>query len=689
MYSDISMISQLTKIIKNHKKYKSFILFAFLSLSALCGLKAEAQTDSLYLNLDSATFVSEKHTSAIKLMDKGTMAVDMKLIQSLPKILGNTDPVGFIRNLPGVQTCSEYDSGIHVNGCDNSHNFISLGGAPVFGANHLFGFFSVFNPSHYSKMEFSSSSNSANRLGGTLTMNLPDTLEKKFSGDINVGIMSSQGTIGARIGKKSHLRISARQSYMNLLYKRWLKIEGSPIKYGFGDYNLTWLFLSGNDKIWADAYWGHDNADISEKNFSLNLKAKWGNLVGALHWMHDGNKVNHKHSVFYSGYRSDAGIVQGESNMSLNSFINTAGYIGKGTWKGLEFGGNVNFYYTMPQNPVAEGLYGIENASEAETQTGLETSLYAGYSHTVFDRLGIAARLKADCFYGFEKKPFWGLSPDVSVTYNAYRGGKVSLSYRLGRQYLFQTGLSNIGLPMEFWFLAGKYSKPQWSHDIDLSYKGSFFRDALAISASVYYKQLYNQVEYCGDLLDFFTTVYDLDNHLLKGRGWNYGLNLMVHKQNGRLTGWISYSLGRALRQFNTPEYAGIYPANHERIHELNAVCSYKINKWDFSGTFVYASGAPFTAPESYYISSGQILTVFGEHNACRMRPYIRLDLSVTYNIIRTEKHENGINVSLYNALARENDVMYRVRSENGKYSYRPMSFFLKLVPSVSYYHKF
>ena len=163
----------------------------------------------------------------------------------------------------------------------------------------------------------------------------------------------------------------------------------------------------------------------------------------------------------------------------------------------------------------------------------------------------------------------------------------------------------------------------------------------------------------------------------------------MVHKQNGRLTGWISYSLGRALRQFNTPEYAGIYPANHERIHELNAVCSYKINKWDFSGTFVYASGAPFTAPESYYISSGQILTVFGEHNACRMRPYIRLDLSVTYNIIRTEKHENGINVSLYNALARENDVMYRVRAENGKYSYRPMSFFLKLVPSVSYYHKF
>ena len=192
------------------------------------------------------------------------------MIQSLPKILGNTDPLSFIRNLPGVQTSSEYDSGIHIQGCDNSHNDISLGGVPVFGATHLFGLFSIFNPSHYPKMEFRSSSGLSNRLGGMLNMELPDTLTENFSGDVNVGIMSAQGTLGIRIGRHSHLRISARNSYMNLLYKRWLKISGSPIRYRFGDYNLTWTYSSGKDKVWVDSYFGKDNAEITERRFSVD-----------------------------------------------------------------------------------------------------------------------------------------------------------------------------------------------------------------------------------------------------------------------------------------------------------------------------------------------------------------------------------------------------------------------------------
>ena len=242
---------------------------------------------------------------------------------------------------------------------------------------------------------------------------------------------------------------------------------------------------------------------------------------------------------------------------------------------------------------------------------------------------------------------------------------------------------------MEFWFAAGRYSKPQHSHNFSISYDAAFFRESLAVSASVYYKKLYNQIQYTGSLFDFFSSVYDLDSHLLKGQGWNYGLNLMVHKQTGNLTGWISYSLGRALRQFDNPEYTGIYPANHERIHELNAVASYKLQKWDFGGTFVYASGQPFTAPEYFYLASGQLLTVYGKHNGCRMRPYIRLDLSATYSFTRTDRKENGINLSVYNVLARRNDVMYRITKDERGYAYGPIGFFIQLMPSISYYHKF
>lgn len=663
-------------------------LFALLALPALSGVGAGAQTDSLYMEMDSTTLVTRRHTSAIKTVSGGVTQISLSQIQSMPKILGSTDPVNFIKNLPGVQTSSEYDSGIHIQGCDNAHNDISLAGVPIYGANHLFGFFSVFNPSHYTKMSFSRSARS-NRLGGTLKMELSDTLRHPVSGEVSIGIMSSQGTIGFRCGRKSHLRLSARQSYMNLLYKKWLMIEISPIRYGFGDYNVSWLFTpTPDDRIWLEGYWGQDNANIAEKSFNIGLGVDWGNHAGAVHWEHKGRTTKQHHTLYASGFRSDGLMTQNESSLTLRSRMNTYGYKGSLLWNGFTFGAEAAFHDVMPQTPSSEGLYGIDGHIQ-ERQHGLETSFHAGYEAVLADRWTVEADLKGSLYVSPEKKAFRGLSPQASVTYNMYRCGKLTASYGWRHQYLFQTGLSNIGLPVEFWFLAGKHSIPQASQQAGISYEAGLLQDALALSVSIYGKRLYNQVEYKGDMFDFFNSVYDLDDHLLKGDGWNYGLDVMLHKQTGSLTGWISYSLGRALRRFDNPDYTGIYPASHERIHELNAVCAYKVGKWDFSGTFVYAGGAPFTAPEYYYISSGQMITRSGEHNACRMRPYARLDLSVTYSFRKDERQENGINMSLYNVTARRNDVMYRLNIRDGVYSYGPMSFFLRLVPSISYFHKF
>ena len=196
-------------------------------------------------------------------------------------------------------------------------------------------------------------------------------------------------------------------------------------------------------------------------------------------------------------------------------------------------------------------------------------------------------------------------------------------------------------------------------------------------------------MEYKGDILDLLLSKYDLNEKLLKGKGWNYGVNFMLHKQSGDFTGWVSYSLGRAVRRFDHPDYKGIYPANHERIHDLNVVGSYQSGRWNFAGTFVFASGLPFTAPRSFYVSSGQIVADYGGHNACRMRPYVRLDLSVSCSIIKNEKQENGINFSLYNAFGRKNDIMYKIRIDDKGYRFSPASIPMRFMPSISYYHKF
>ena len=662
------------------------ILFALLALSVRT---ATAQTDSLYMSIDSVTFVSSRSTSVISRSRTDVLEVDMEKMQGLPKILGNTDPLNFIKLLPGVQTTTEFNSSIHIRGCDGAHNDMTIGGVPVFGVNHLLGLFSVFNPSHYRNMTFSTSS-ASNRLGGTVAMELPDTLKEKVSGDVSVGMISSQGTVGVRLGKRSHLIASLRQSYLNLIYSRWLKIGDSAFKYNFGDYNLTYLYADADrDKVWVDVYLGCDRAGMDEGEYGVDFSFDWGNYKVAASWEHNGSEVDHSHTLYSSGYGTECRISQVKADVSMLSYIMASGYKGKLNWRNITSRAELTYYHALPQVPQAIGLSNLEG-SVMERQNAVEANLSVEYDKVFAGKWGVRATLMGTCFHNGETGTVWGLLPKVTASYDAYRAGKVSLSYGWSQQNIFCTGLSTSGLPTEFWLIAGRYSAPQYAQWMDLSYDLQFYRNMFALSCSLYAKQLFNQMEYHGDLMDLFTKSYSLDDRLLKGLGINAGLNVMLHKQSGKLTGWISYSFGRALRKFDNPQHPGWYPANHERIHELNAACSYSHKRWNFGATFIYATGLPFTAPKSYYLSSGQIVADFGKHNACRMRPYIRLDLSATFRIKKTERYENGVNLSIVNAFARDNDIMYKLQiNKKNQFAYMNQSFLLRIVPSVSYYHKF
>ena len=81
-----------------------------------------------------------------------TTVLDMTIMNDMPHILGNADPIHYVQTLPGVQTNGEFDAGIHIQGCDNQHNHIGIDGVPLYNVAHLLGFFSVFNASHFQQM---------------------------------------------------------------------------------------------------------------------------------------------------------------------------------------------------------------------------------------------------------------------------------------------------------------------------------------------------------------------------------------------------------------------------------------------------------------------------------------------------------------------------------------------------------
>ena len=658
------------------------------ALMALFTLTARAQTDSLYMSIDSLTFVGEKNSSAILRSNSRVLSIDLAQIQSMPKILGNTDPLHMIKMLPGVQTTTEFNSNIYIRGCDAAHNDMTVGGVPMFGINHLMGLFSIFNPSHYPKMDFYNTSYS-NRLGGTVAMALPDTLSKRVTGDVSVGLVSSQGSVGVRLGKHSHLRASVRRSYLGLLYSKWLKIDENTLKYGFGDYNLTYLYSDGKkNKVWADFYAGSDNAQLYAGKYGIDFNFDWGNYKASVHWAHDGDELQHDHVLYSSGYGASCHLSQVVAELDMPSYIMANGYKGSLKWKDLTSKAELTYYSALPQAPTITGMANSGDV-KVDRQSAVEASLFTEYKKEFSENWGVGAGLRGVCYHNSEIGTTWRVLPNVSLEYNAYHAGKASLSYGWSQQNLFYTGLSASGLPIEFYFIAGRYSKPQYAQWVDLSYDLQFYRDMFSLTLGLYGKQLYNQTEYGGDLMDLFTASYDLSNSLLHGKGYNYGLNLMLHKQSGKFTGWISYAWGRAIRKFDDSDVQGWVPSNHERIHELNAVGSYKVKKWDLAASFIYATGLPFTAPKSYYLSSGQLIANFGEHNACRMRPYIRMDLSVSYSFIKNEKQENGINLSIVNAFGRRNDIMYKLIVSDTHFSYSRQSFVLRVIPSINYYHKF
>lgn len=643
-------------------------------------MEASAQTDSLYL--DPTTISAVRPTAAVVPSSQG-VRVDLDLVKDLPSILGSADPLAYAHYLPSMSAQSELDAGIHIQGNDSQHNLVSTGGVPVFGASHMLGLFSVFNPSHYERMDYKTSAPAVNRLGGSIDMALPDLSRVKgVEGSFRAGLLEAEGSLSAQVGEKAAVKASARRSYMNLLYGSFLTIGGIGIKYGFTDVNVTAQYRPGaKDVIQADFYWGKDHLSGGADVFSADVDCFWSNTLAALHWTHG----NLKQKLFYTRYGLSMQALWSGIDMGLPSWIEASGYRADYSLGGLSAGVESTLYGAQPQNPYISGnslSYGFE---DEPVQRGWENTVYARYKYQLA-AFWAEAGLKGSLYRNPEGGWNAGVDPDVSIGLNLNSFGQLALRAGTQRQYIFRTGMSDSGLPLEFWLLSGKYQAPQRSVGAGLSYM--LQRGEYSFGADAYYRHLSNQLEYHGSLMDFATGLYSLEGSLLKGSGRAYGVNLSVNKVAGALTGWIAYAWGRSLRSFEGRQEC---PASHERIHELDAVASYSLGRWSFGATVVAASGTPFTMPEHLYFMGQRVIFWWGPHNGSRLSPFFRADVSVNYYFHRQPRREDGIGVSIYNVTGSDNQLFWKlsVDREAMTFQYNPVSAGIKFMPSITYFYKF
>ena len=157
------------------------------------------------------------------------------------------------------------------------------------------------------------------------------------------------------------------------------------------------------------------------------------------------------------------------------------------------------------------------------------------------------------------------------------------------------------------------------------------------------------------------------------GRGKAYGLDLFLSRADGpshpRLTGWLSYSLGKTHEDI----YGRSVPFSYDRLHSLSVVWNWRAgDRWELAGTARAASGFPWTPPSGIRVASRLSgSTLFPEQlapnrfaleaapggvaelNAGRMPMYSRVDLRVGYRPRgingRWQLYVEGLNVLNHN----------------------------------------
>ena len=665
-----------------------------LSLLSLCALSLYAQSDSLSVHAIDEVVVEEVRQPLVRYNTLGKTYWSIKTMEAMPM----ADPLRNIQLLPGVQTASENVGGTFVQGCNNSHNYTTINGTPVYYPMHLLGYFSTFNSSYFKDLTFSKSMHltTANRLGAEVGMETADTIPDRLCGDMDLGLLAVQGALSIPLGKKVSLAVGGRYSNVNLIYDGLMNNvlrQGQRITYRFYDVNMGLLYKpTERDDLAVDYFQGCDYAGLNNGNYLINSQLEWGNRTASMRWKRRGDGLSQTHSFYYTAYHSNLEVSQTDSRAFLPADIQTLGAKSelrhmsrRGFWT---YGAELMHHAIAPQSPQVTGSI-AEVYIPRKVQQADEGALFVQGDYMFGHGIEVIGGLRASGFYN--TRLHFSLDPRLTLRYQPSGITTLQLTAGTYTQYLHQVGFSSNGLPTEFWVSSGQRVAPQHAGKVSLALQQDVWDRRYRLSVETYLTRLTGQVEYKGNVLELITDEYDLENNLIVGDGYNYGIDLMLQKNYGRLTGWVSYSWAKAPRTSIRNGELLTYPSMHNRVHDLNVVATWKVNdKWNLNATYILATGTPYTAVKNAYILGENGIVNYGKHNSSRFPLFNRLDLSANYQLKEVRGTNHSVKLAVYNATFAENPISYTYHRFKGGIIYKsPVCIFYTAVPSISYFMNF
>ncbi|MEO8532474.1 MAG: TonB-dependent receptor [Flavobacterium sp.] len=652
--------------------------------------------------------IDNEKRNGITNLSGGKLSFNLKELSALPTILGTTDIIKILQLTPGVQNSGDANGYLYVRGGDPGHNAILYDGTPIYGMSHLLGIFPFYNTDHIKEVEFDKSSSNS-KYGGRLsstTVLIPNKkVPSEFTVQGNVGILASQLTFAFPINEKSGFYISGRKTYIDEIVGPAIKSgsENSDVqdmKYGFSDGNMTFISqISKNNLFSVDAFVSGDELKIKDDNLVLKTSLKWSNFtVSPTLVTTISPKVNMTNSVYFSQYSNDLRMEQATIQFGVSSYVKDFGFTNSVRYsvKNILFESGLQYVYhdLQPQKVNVENLTDSNNTAQNDKINANEAAVFTTIKPKFTDNLNAELGLRINYYTaGTKADSYLHFQPRVILNYKASDIYSFYASYNRQYQYLSLITTSSVGIPTDFWIASSNGIKPQSSNEFSVGSNQNISKNVVS-SFGGFYRSMKDLLEYPYGVTQF-NEITTFKNDLLAGKGKAYGLEMMLRKNNGKFTGWLSYTLSWSDRNFDKLNNGNTYFAKYDRRHNLSLVGMYDLNpKWNFGVTQIFSSGSHFTMPTSWYFINNNPVKEYSAYNNAQMPNYIRTDLSVNYFFLKTNKKESALNFSIYNTFNIENPiyVVLNVQVNEDKSSVivkQEKKVLYRILPSISWRFKF
>jgi len=643
-------------------------------------------------------------------------------IGRVPAFLGEVDLVKVIQLLPGVQSTSEGTTGFSVRGGNADQNLIILDEATVYNASHLMGFFSVFNNDAIKEVTLYKGDIPVaygGRLSSLLDIRMRDGNARRFAATGSVGSVSSKLTLeGPLIRDRTTFLLSGRRTYADLFLPLAKNPDIRDNRLYFYDLNLKLSHqFDDNNRLFISGYAGRD---IFKNQFAA---MGFGNQTASLRWNHlFSKKLFFNLTLLRSEFSYELGTLEEEQNaFRWSSLLRDHAFRADITHylsvnHTLRYGVATTHHRFFPGTVKAIGEQSVFPDYLLPEQQALEHAVYLSDEMRLSERLTLKTGIRLAFFqnigpytlqrYDAEYLPSgteefgrgevyhtW-VRPEPRLAFTWLTGAHTSVkgSYSRTAQFMMLAQNSTAGTPLDIWFPASPHVKPQLSDQLAAGWFGRSRDGGWEFSLEGYYRH-FSAVT---DFRDHARLILNprLEGELRFGEGTARGLETLVRRHAGHLTGWISYTWSRVFRRI--PEINGgkSYPAPFDKPHTVNVVASYDPGKrLSAALTWVYATGLPVTFPTGRAYVGNVLLPVYSGRNAYRMPDYHRMDLSLTFRgKNKPEKRWHGEwNLSVYNLYDRHNtwSINFVQDESRPEVTYAEKTYLFSVIPAISYHFKF